>query len=212
MAMSTGGVICSPCPLNFKDVPEHITSPIPHPTKCHACKNDSRRPAFTSHSISLLASSFFFFSSWRSSKRHHWICEKHDAVKRRVTESATDRERVRETVPWGTSSSRSNRPPSPERCLSLSLCLHAYGRHDMLWLEKELKIKARRGCERHTNSCVLVFVRVINIWTSLNVLFCYKNFTWLCFRSALIKNEDSRESMLNVKNRMRIKSFLFSVS
>lgn len=49
---STGGIICSPCHFNFKDVPKHVTTPIPHPLKCHACKNYSHRPAFPSDSIS----------------------------------------------------------------------------------------------------------------------------------------------------------------
>lgn len=75
MATSTGGVICSPCPLNFKD-----TSPIHHPTKCHACKNDSRRPVFTSLSVSF--SPLNLWKTWtngdreserESSLRSEWV-------------------------------------------------------------------------------------------------------------------------------------------
>lgn len=103
--------ISSPCPLDFKDVPEHVTTPNLCPTKCHACKNDSHRPDFTSHSISLLTRSFFLFSSWHSLKRHHWICEKHDAVKRPVTDSSPRREFI------------PHEPASVPRALALPSCI-----------------------------------------------------------------------------------------
>jgi len=126
MATSTGGVMYSPCPLNFKD-----TSPIHHiPLNAMRVKMTPagqlslRTQSLSSHALS--------FSS------AHGVLQKDttESVKSmnewRLRERDTHTQRERESSP------RSEfiplEPPSVPRALSLSLslCLHAYGIHDML--------------------------------------------------------------------------------